>query len=325
VKSRRNAFEKDPWLSPVFKRQLTLMVVLLVLLVGMSYRLVVQLASHQASSPREGAAPGNTLPSSSLGVEAAEEDALTPLDPEPPEPFKERPEILAAAAARDGTADLDDEATIYFFQRILTDPDSFRSEPPALSLRGDDAGGGTDGKVWEHLLADPDRYRGALVEVYGVLVSPDELPHPLQLRGLPYPNPSGRDRAFASYLYGTDDRYYIVASLEPHPEFRHRDRVHLRAYFCQLYTNDVEIGGETRKGTVPYLVGEAYDNLETTPNRNATAWTIYLPIIVLLPSILFMVMFVLRRRTATSYERRRRQSRAVAKGRAPAPPETSEE
>ena len=81
MKSRGNAFEKQPWLSPVFKRQLIFMVVLLVLLLGMSYRLVMQLVSQRSDSPQGGAALEKTLPSSSLGVETDEEDALTPLDP----------------------------------------------------------------------------------------------------------------------------------------------------------------------------------------------------------------------------------------------------
>ena len=323
---RKNAFEREPMLPPGVRRQLLFMVGLLVVVVGLSYRLVMQLRFEEATVVEDVAG----LPSHSLGVDAGDEDELAPLEPQPPEPFEERPEVLSAARRLDRTADLDDEATIHLFHRLLADPDAFRDGRPVLSLRtgsfgseidGGDAvaGGGenapTDGQVWEHLLAQPDRYRGTLVEVFGVLVSPGERLHPLQLRGLPYPNPSGRDRAFASYLYGTDDRYYIVASLEPQLDLRHRDRVRLRAYFCQLYTNDVEVDGEIQKGTVPYLVGETYERIETPVTWTRGGWTVYLPFLILLPGLLFTVMYVLHQRTTKSYERRRRRARAVARGR----------
>jgi hypothetical protein len=281
---------------PGVKRQLVVLTLLLAVVLVLGYRLLLELRRAESRWPSTAVAPPSA-PEASDTAEVVPE--LVPVDPVAPEPFVENPEVLARAAAADGASEPSDEATTYFFQKVLASDVSLADREPVLDLRQE--------AVWQPLLDEPHAYRGKPIDVWGFVVSAEDGRRPLQMRGLTFPNSSGRDRAFFSYLYGTDDRYYLVATLEPRPEIRHRQRVRLRAYFCHLYTNDVVVDGQIRKGTVPYLVGEDYTIVE--PPEGGVDLGPYLPIVVVLPLVVIVVVAVLNRRARRSYDQRRLQAR----------------
>ena len=158
---------------------------------------------------------------SSVGLEGGNQELEAPASPEP---FSERPDILAQAAAKDRTLSLDEDALTYLLQKIRVEADDFYRAEPALSHDRKD-------EVWAELLAEPDKYRGELVEVKGNIVSRDRGLLPLNLRGLEIPNRSGLDRAFESYLLGVDDKFFLVATLRKQRELEHLDGVRLRGLF----------------------------------------------------------------------------------------------
>lgn len=295
------------------KRQLIVLLLLLSIVVLLSYRLLVGVRESNSPPPRGGAenlTPVKVSPQPSRTL--LEESGVPPVGegevpeelaaPQPPELFEENPEVLAQAAAKDRTGELDDEATAYYFQKMLTRKADFQSEAPVLSLyRGD--------RVFQELLDRPDRYRGKLVEVKGILIS-DGGPResPLELRGLKFPNPSGLDRAYRSNLYGTDDKFYHVSTLKEHPGLSHRDGVRLRAYFCQVYSYDAQIEGEAQRVSVPFLVGEDYELVEM-PVATVPDLTSWLPFLVFLPMAAFVVIYLVNRRAQRSFEVRRKAAR----------------
>ena len=214
-----------------------------------------------------------------------------------PETFREQSEILTQAAAQDRTSNLDEAALTYLLQKIRVEGENFYEVMPALShARGD--------KVWSELLAYPDKYRGKLVEAKGNIVSRDRGLLPLNLRGLDTPNPSGLGRAFESYLLGVDGKFFLVATLRKQRELEHLDGVHLRGYFCQLYTGDVEFPDGTQgKGTIPFLVCDDYELLE----RPLVDPPSFIPLVFLVAVgvCTVAVVMVISRRSRSHYETRR--------------------
>lgn len=229
-----------------------------------------------------------------------------PMEPQEPEPFEEKPEVLFRAASLDRTSEVPEEAIVYLFQKIRTDPEAFRAREPVLSVERND-------RVWRKLIADPDMYRGRVVEIKGRVVS-SEGEYPLQLQGLDFPNPSGLDRRFDSFVFDTNGRYHKVTTFKKARELRHKDAVRLRAYFCGLYTNQIVHEGKLDLGTVPFLVGEDYEPLAPAAAEAPDA-TIYLPLVVGLAAVAFVVVLALHVRTERTYDRRRRAAREALEAR----------
>lgn len=277
------------------KRQLFTLTLLLGIVLLLCYRVMVglgRLDDGESAVPR----------TASSGAEFDLDTGLEPVDVVPPEPYEETAEVLAELAARDRTSELNSAATARVFQKLLTRGDVSESSPALSLLARDD--------VWASLVDSPDAYRGQLVEVSGFVVQPEGDASPLLLRGLPFPNPSGRDRMFRSYLYGTDDRYYIVATLTPQPSLRHREGVVLRGYFCHLYTHQVEVDGQIRDGTVPFLVGSEYHVVSDSAVERSD-WTMYLPAIVLLPMVALALAYFLNWRAQKNFDARRQAAREL--------------
>ena len=226
-----------------------------------------------------------------------------PMEPQDPAPFEENPEILFRAASLDGTSELSEEAIAYLFQKIRSAPAAFLAEEPVLSLERDDA-------VWAKLIADPAMYRGRVVELKGYVWSSEPGTYPLRLEGMEFPNPSGLDRRFDSFFVDTAGKIYKVTTFKKGRELRHRDAVKLRAYFCELYTNQVEHRGKLAEGTVPFLVGEDFEPI-VRPAAEGTDATIFIPLVLVLPVFAFVVMLVLHVRTKKTYEGRRQAARAA--------------
>ena len=288
-------------LPPSARRQILVLVLLLAIVAVLSYRLVLELKSvpevPEASPNSTSGLLGKTLPPELLEG---------PPEPEPPQPFEENPVMLGFASALDKTSDLSEEATTYLLQKILTQGESFRNESPVLDMQKDDR------LFWE-LYEQPDRYRGKLVEIVGSLVTAAGDAVPLQLRGLDTPNPSGRDRVFQSYVFGADGKYYAVVTLNQRDDLQHREAVRLRGYFCQLYTNYVQHGGQQRRGTIPFLIGEDYTILEV-PEEEPSNAAYYLPIIILLPLAALLCYAFWQRRARQSYRRRLDAARSAQRG-----------
>ena len=267
---------------------------LLLILCTVLYSLLSSWGSRKTTPP-----PPKAAETSAPSIEANLAPAADP------EPFREAPEALAAAASQDRTADVSEKALTYLFQKLRTQATQRESAPPVLSVRrGDD--------VWNALIHAPDKHRGQLVEVEGMLVAVEPDPFPLQLDGLDIPNPSGLDRYFSSYLYGNEGKYYRVATFKKSAELKHHDSVRLRAYFCQLYSNDVRMDdGSLEKGTVPVLVGEDYTQLASAV-ADVSFQAIDLVIFVVLPVIVVaVIVFVQLRRSSGGRRSRRRRPRRL--------------
>ncbi len=227
-------------------------------------------------------------------------------------PFEDDPVLLELAASRDRTAgeeDLDvvtDESIIYLLHRALARPDETRSGQPVLTSRRD--------RVTERLLAEPDRYRGQLVEIVGNLVRQERDKSPVQFRALPDDHESGLERTFRSYVYASEspkDSFFLVYSSKPQ-DLEHLTGVTFRGYFCRLYTNDVEVNGELYKGTIPILVGLEHSLLPSAPPA-APSILYLLPVAIILPLVAGAFIFVLTRRTNRTFESRREKARSAVK------------
>ncbi len=229
-------------------------------------------------------------------------DDVAPPEPTPPEPWAEDPLVLAEAASYDRTGVPHDGGIVHLIQRMRWDPEAIRSEPVLTLDRKDD-------DVWRQLLADPSRYRGQLIEIKGYVVATEPNSFPLRLHGLEAPNPSGLDRCYRSYAIGTDDRYYLVFTFDKAKELRDRDRVRLRGFFLQLYTGDVVHRGELRKATIPVLVGTDYSSL-VTPKVATPDPSVYIPIVLALGAIAFLIVFGVNRRGGGAGAKRDRAGRA---------------
>lgn len=292
------------------KRQIWYQALLLlfVVLLGLAIAGYLQRDVDQAKANR---------PPQDPSLEGVEEDVRVLLGPlavsEAPEPFVERPEVLARAMVLDKTGYPDDgevvleEGVVYLFHRIRTAEKEYREEQPVLSvLRGD--------PVRRELTSNPAKYRGKLVEVRGNLFSASPREVPLRLRGLPPGNPSGLDRAFRSYVYDKNEpTYFLVYTFDKAREYSHLDDVTLRAYFYRLYTGESEVNGRLVPGTIPLLVGKNYDYL-ARPARGTTDIRALFPIVIVLTLIGAVVIFFVSYRTQKNYQARRAAGRRSVKG-----------
>ncbi len=187
---------------------------------------------------------------------------------------------------------------------------SFAFLSPALSLERND-------RVFQELLDHPEKYRGKLVEIKGNVVGEGRI-YPLRLIGLDTPNSSGLDRAFQSYCLDTQGKFYLVATAHKRRELEHMDGVTLRAYFAQLYTGDVLVQGQIRKGTIPFLVGYDYEALE--PPVRAVPSVLLLPLAAALGVVAFILVVISRQRSRRDFDSRRvaaKQSRLSGPGALP--------
>lgn len=189
------------------------------------------------------------------GEERVAVSVAPPIEPQPPEPYKEDPEILSRGAKFDRTEILDEKLIAHLLQKVRS-AEGQVPEIPALRLER-----ANPSEVWEKLLKDPETYRGKLVEVKGEILDPGAGQPIFRLKGIEFPNPSGLDRAYQSFLFGIDGKYYMLATVEKNADLRHRDYVRIRAYFAQLYSYLVEYGGQLRQATIPFLVGGRYEVL----------------------------------------------------------------
>jgi hypothetical protein len=324
AKTRENRPERG--VPFAVKRQLLILVLLLAIVTVLGYQL------HEQAGLRDDAVRGTGSPGATSGGDGRAPSGIgtpagewTPLAPRPPEPFVPRDEVLARAKLKDRTSDIDEEAALYLFHRILAEPGVLAAEPPALSLAAAgtpeplDAPRSRKTGVFHSLIESPDLYRGRVVEVKGILVQV-EGESPLQLRGLEFPNPTGRDRCFQSYLYGTDDKFYLVATLNRRDDIEHRQGVRLRGYFSQLYTGDVLLHGEKARGTIPFLVGEDYE-IVTNPVPEGMDLTLVLPLGILLLLATVYAIYVANARARRSFEERRKAGRERGRHAASAEPD----
>ncbi|MGQ9589757.1 MAG: hypothetical protein ACUVYA_05630 [Planctomycetota bacterium] len=228
---------------------------------------------------------GKRIEEKTEGV-APELSLAPPIAPQAPEPYREDPEILRAGAAADRTSKFDERLIAHLLQKVRTAGESLDRETPALRLERDPS------DVWRKLIDSPDAYRGRLIELKGEILSPGGGSPIFALRGIEFPNPSGLDRAYQSFILGTDQKYYMLATVESDPELRHRDYVRIRAYFAQLYTYFVDYRGRLQLATIPFLVGRRYDVLER-PRVAADGGTGALPIVAALGVIAVVAVLVL--------------------------------
>ena len=252
---------------------------------------------------------------------AALENELEPdLDGDPEEdaekaeglaPFVERPEVLAMAAARDRSAEDEESGTVvdpaisYLLHKAMSDPQAVLQGEPVLRTRGPD---GPGEQVQRLLLENPDMYRGRLIELVGNVVEENRGFEPIQLRGLPDDDPSGIDKAFRSYVYSSNEKYFLIYTGVNQDQIHHLDGVRFRGYFCRLYTNDVEIDGRSAKGTIPILVGVRHEVLTQKPPPSPAVFYLF-PIVLVLPLIGAAFIWFFSRRTERTYEERRRKGR----------------
>ncbi len=303
------------------RRQLISCLVLLAALCFLSYRLAL-VGRKEASPPggqgdprQETTAFGTVLDEAGATRQAPAPGAVesgdgvhdfgAPLGPRPPDPFVERPEVLALAARRDRTLEIEEKTLVYLFQKIRSEVD--REGGGAFHRRKPDLGSDRGDRVFEELLKDPEKHRGKLVELKGNVVSSGR-GLPLRLRGLDAPNPSGLDRAFESYFLGSDGKYYLVATARKRVELEHKDAVRLRAYFCQLYTGQVLYKGDLREGTIPFLVGDDYEILEQ-PHAE-TPSILYLPLVGAVAVVAAIIAILFRNRSRAAFEARRLAAKA---------------
>jgi hypothetical protein len=236
-------------------------------------------------------------------------------------PFKERPDVLAGAASRDresleeGTSikRVKEEAVGYHIHRLLWERKEGAEVEPVLStLRGD--------RVWEKLMADPDRYRGQLVEVRGQMLRADAHEPIFKVRSLPDDRPLGTDRAYRSYFFDEHfdvrrcaSHYLVYTAEDQTAELEHFDGVVLRGYFCRLFQGKIELADGVGDRSIPVLVGLRYEKL---PSESSGRYNVlyYLPVGLGVLAVGGLAIWIIARRGESSYEARRRAARSAASG-----------
>jgi hypothetical protein len=291
------------------KRQLFLLVGLLAgtVILGLQFWSLMNRQAERVPLAPAGKAPApwGRDPTEAQLAESGARPIGTPLEAQPPEPFVEKPEVLEAAAAKDRTGEVDEKALAYLFQKVRTQGDALRKVTPALSQdKGDD-------DLWKELLETPGKYRGRLIVVKGNLVSSEPGSLPLRLRGLDYPNASGLDRAFLSYVVGVDGKFYMVATARKQRDLQHLEGVRLRGYFLQLFTYPIEYKGEERKATIPFLVGDDYDLLERPTTADVSSYS-YLAILGILGVLAIVFVILIQRGSGRKYQSRRLAGKSFA-------------
>lgn len=241
------------------------------------------------------------------------------------EPFVEKPELLAGAAGRDRTGNVEkfgriqEEGVVYLAHQLRSGrvAGKLSGEPVLNTAKGD--------KVFNELVKNPDLYRGKPVELRANIVRAEKGRSPLQVAALPSgANPLDVNRLYRSYVYDQNQKFHLVYTLEDQSEeLGHMADVVLRGYFCRLYTGEVDLrrsSGKLDKGTIPLLVASSYKKM-VSASPSASERMSILPIAIALVlgigCIAGIVILVVNRRSDLTYEARRRASRekgALARG-----------
>ena len=234
------------------------------------------------------------------------------------EPFVEKPEVLVAAAGRDRKGGVEtfgriqEEGVIYLAHKLRSDQVAGKElgEPVLNTAK--------DPKVVEKLLKDPDRYRGKLIELRANIVREEKGRRPLQVAALPSgANPLDVNRLYRSYAYDQHRQFHLIYTLEDQSEdLEHMADVVLRGYFCRLYTGEVDLGRkDLDKGTIPLLVASSYRKMAppaVSPADRMSVLPIAMALILGVVCISGIVIFVVNRKSDSTYEERRRASREKA-------------
>jgi len=233
------------------------------------------------------------------------------------EPFVEKPELLAGAAGRDRTGNVEkfgriqEEGVVYLAHQLRAShvAGKLPGEPVLNTAKGD--------KVFSELIKNPDLYRGKPVELRANVVRAEKGRSPLQVAALPSgSNPLDVNRLYRSYVYDQNQKFHLVYTLEDQSEeLGHMADVVLRGYFCRLYTGEVDLrrnSGKLDKGTIPLLVASSYKKM-VSASPSASERMSILPIAITLVfgicCIAGIVILVVNRRSDSTYEARRRASR----------------
>ena len=233
------------------------------------------------------------------------------------EPFVEKPEMLAGAAGRDRTGNVEkfgriqEEGVVYLAHQLRAGHAAGKlpGEPVLNTAKGD--------KVFSELIKNPDLYRGKPVELRANVVRAEKGRSPLQVAALPSgANPLDVNRLYRSYVYDQNQKFHLVYTLEDQSEeLGHMADVVLRGYFCRLYTGEVDLrrnSGKLDKGTIPLLVASSYKKM-VSASPSASERISILPILIALVlgicCIAGIVILVMNRRSDSTYEARRRASR----------------
>ena len=231
------------------------------------------------------------------------------------EPFVEKPEVLAAAAARDRTGNVErfgtihEEGVVYLAHKIRSDLVAGKTpEEPVMSTA-------KRAQVFASLLEKPDLYRGKLVEVRANIIREEKGRNVLQLAALPSDsNPLDTNRLYRSYIYDENEMMHLVYTLrDQSADLGHMEQVRLRGYFCRLYTAEVDYGGQTRKGTIPLLVASGYEKLASASPAGTGGISSALPVAIALVlgicCISGIVILLVNRRSQSTYDERRQAAR----------------
>ncbi len=230
------------------------------------------------------------------------------------EPFVEKPEVLAAAAARDRTGNVErfgtirEEGVVYLAHKIRSGLVAGKApEEPVLSTA-------KRALVFTSLLEKPDLYRGKLVEVRANIVREEKSRNVLQLAALPSEsNPLDTNRLYRSYVFDENKKFHLIYPLtDQSKDLGHMEKVLLRGYFCRLYTAEVDVGGRTEKGTIPLLVASGYEKLASASPAGAgsiSALPVAIALLLAICCISGMVILLANRRSQSTYEDRRQAAR----------------
>ena len=230
------------------------------------------------------------------------------------EPFVEKPEVLAAAAARDRTGNVErfgtirEEGVVYLAHKIRSGLVAGKApEEPVLSTA-------KGALVFTSLLKKPDLYRGKLVEVRANIIRGEKSRNVLQLAALPSEsNPLDTNRLYRSYIFDENKKFHLIYTLtDQSKDLGHMEKVLLRGYFCRLYTAEVDVGGRTEKGTIPLLVASRYEKLASASPAGVgsiSALPVAIALILGICCISGIVILLANRRSQSTYEERRQAAR----------------
>tara|TARA_B100000809_G_scaffold236879_1_gene256216 strand:+ start:1159 stop:2292 length:1134 start_codon:yes stop_codon:yes gene_type:complete len=233
------------------------------------------------------------------------------------ESFVEKPEMLAGAAGRDRTGNVEkfgriqEEGVVYLAHQLRSAHVAGKppGEPVLNTAKGD--------KVFNELIKNPDLYRGKPVELRANIVRAEKGRRPLQVAALPSgANPLDVNRLYRSYVYDQNQKFHLVYTLEDQSEeLGHMADVVLRGYFCRLYTGEVDLrrsSGKLDKGTIPLLVASGYKEMVSaspSASERISILQIAIALVLGIGCIAGIVILVVNRRSDLTYEARRRASR----------------
>jgi hypothetical protein len=150
----------------------------------------------------------------------------------------------------DFTATVSAPGLAHFFRELRNDPSWSREAVPGDRTHSIE--------LWDSLLRQPTRHRGAVIALEGDLISSERNRSPLELAVLPPGNPSGLDRYYQAFVF-TGDKLYMVATWRPPDRlWSDHDGVKARGRFLQVYTYEVEVRGRRGTASVPVIVAESF-------------------------------------------------------------------